>query len=123
MKRKFFTILLLGLNLVGIAQKIPSSVISILQSENSITITFNLPAYAIKDTSQFEPYGISEIFKYIDIDYFGIIDDIGYPQLPQLTIDLSIPHGSSDFQITSSNIETQIVTLNRKILKKIPISR
>ncbi len=116
MKRKIFILLILSINLVGFAQKTPSNVISILQSGNSITLTFNLPTYTIKDTSLYEPYGIAEIFKYIDIDYFGSIDDIGYPQLPQLTVDLSVPHGSSDFQVTSSNVVTQDVTVNRKIL-------
>ena len=116
MKRKIFILLILSINLVGFAQKTPSNVISILQSGNSITLTFNLPTYTIKDTSLYEPYGIAEIFKYIDIDYFGSIDDIGYPQLPQLTVDLSVLYGSSDFQVTSSNVVTQDVTVNRKIL-------
>ena len=121
MKRKFITsllicLLLFSINLKGFAQKIPSNVISISQSGNSITLSFNLPEYNLKDTSVLIPYGVSEVFKYIDIDNFGIIDDTGYPQLPQLTVDLSIPQGASNFQFTTSNTVTQNISLNRKFL-------
>jgi len=59
--------------------------INVTQNSNSIIINFNLPNYSIIDTSVFDIYGISELYKYIKIENFGIIDIIGLPQLPQLS--------------------------------------
>ena len=82
-----------------------TSPVSVSQSGNTITVSFTLPAYALKDTSVAGLYAnTSEIFKFIDLEGFGIIDDVGYPQLPQLTLDLNIPKNSS-----------KQVTLNRRI--------
>lgn len=116
MKRPFLVLGFFIISLLGLCQKTPSNIVSILQTGNSITVTFNLPDYVIKDTSLLNPYGISELYKYIDICHFGSIDDIGYPKLPQLTIDLAIPSGASDFVVSTSNVTTQLVTLNRKFL-------
>ncbi|MDX9845878.1 MAG: hypothetical protein RBT74_02755, partial [Tenuifilaceae bacterium] len=74
MKRPFLIIVLLTISLLGLCQKTPSNIASILQAGNSITVTFNLPDYVIKDTSLLNPYGISELYKYIDICHFGSID-------------------------------------------------
>jgi hypothetical protein len=115
MKRKLLTLLLLLISLTGFTQKNSSSIVSVSQSRNSITVSFNLPEYSISDTSVLKPYGISEAFKYIDIEQLGIIDDVGYPQLPQLTVDLSIPQGASNFRVTASNTVAQTVLINRKI--------
>ena len=120
MKRKIIISLLIcfiafSINLIGFAQN-NSNAVSISQIGNSITVTFNLPQYSIKDTSLLVPYGVSESFKYIDIENFGVIDDIGYPQLPQLTIDLSIPNGADNFNVVLSNVITETTTINKKIL-------
>jgi len=117
MRKKISIIfLLLSICLLGLSENVPSSIINITQNENSITIYFNLPNYTLRDTSVLDPYGISEIFKYISIDYFGTIDDIGYPQLPQLTFDLKVPDGSNDFQINASNQVVSTIAINRRFL-------
>lgn len=117
MKNTIYTVIsLLALSISGFTQDIPSSIISITQSGNSIIIDFALPSYSIKDTSVYEPYEITELYKSIDVEYFGNIDDIGYPQLPQLTLDLSVPYNSENFQVTVSNQVTQEITLNREYL-------
>ncbi|MCP4176903.1 MAG: T9SS type A sorting domain-containing protein [bacterium] len=110
-----FTILIVSY-LSAFSQKIPSSIFSVTQSGNNLIVTFNLPSYTVKDTSAYNPYGVSEVFKYIDIDYFGNIDDIGYPQLPQLTVDLAVPESASDFQVTTSNEVTQDLTINKRFI-------
>ena len=108
--------MLFSVNLTGFAQSLNSNIISISQAGNSITVIFNLPKYSIKDTSLLESYGVSEIFKYIEVENFGIIDDIGYPQLPQLSIALSVPKGATNFEVTTSNMQTYTETINREIL-------
>lgn len=116
MKRIYLILFFIASNLIIYSQELPSNVLSVSQSGNSLIVTFNLPSYAVKDTSINDPYGVSEIFKYLDIEYFGSIDDIGYPQLPQLTVDFNVPEGASNFQVTTSNQVTQNVTINRRFL-------
>lgn len=118
MKKIVFSITLLFFSIIGFSQQIPSNVISITQSGNSLIISFNLPNYTVNDTSLIASYGVSELFKHIDLDgdYFGNIDDIGYPQLPQLTFDLSIPDGAYNFQTNTSNAITQNLYINRRFL-------
>lgn len=117
MKRICLITILFAYNIIVCSQEIPSSILSIAQSGNNLVITFNLPSYTVRDTSIVDPYyGITEVFKYIDLDYFGNIDDIGYPQLPQLTVNLAVPEGSSNFQVTTSNQITQDLTINRRFL-------
>ncbi len=81
-------ILLFGSRQYTLAQT-PNS--SITQSGDTIIVDFTLPDYQIVDTSLFDPFGVTQIFKYINIDNFGIIDDLGFPELPQISIDLAIP--------------------------------
>lgn len=116
MKKIYFISLLIAWSLIANSQKIPSSILSVTQSGNSLTVTFNLPSYTVKDTSIYDPYSVSELFKFIDLDYFGNIDDIGYPQLSQLTVDYTVPEGASNFQLTTSNQVTQNLTINRRFL-------
>ena len=61
---------------------------------NGFTVSFTLPSYSLRDTTLTEFFNTSEIFKYVKLDDFGIIDDIGYPQLPQYSFDLHIPMGA-----------------------------
>ncbi|HAH23389.1 MAG TPA: hypothetical protein DCL77_06490 [Prolixibacteraceae bacterium] len=116
MKKIYSIIVLLIMNIWVYSQEIPQSIVSVSEAENQFTITFNLPNYIVKDTSLLSSYNIPEIFKYIDIDYFGNIDDIGYPELPQLTFDLKTPTQSSNFQISVSNQITQDITLNHRFM-------
>lgn len=119
MKRKILSLFILSLYLQSFSQNLPSNLISISEAKGSISITFNLPDYTTRDTSVLNPYGISEIFKYITLSYskyFGNINDIGYPELPQLTFDLWVPNGSTDFQITSSGQNIETITINRRFL-------
>ena len=121
MKQKFIFKLLVCLlfvliSLFGFTQNKNSNIVSVLQTENSIVVTFNLPKYNIKDTSLFITYGISEIFNTIEIENFGIIEDIGYPQLPQLTIALSLPEEVTNVNVVASNMKIYTEAINRKIL-------
>ena len=93
-----------------------TSPVSVSQSGNTITVSFTLPVYALKDTTVAGLYAnTSEVFKLIGLDGFGIIDDVGYPQLPQLTLDLNIPKNSSNYAVSVSGQVTQQITLNQRI--------
>lgn len=92
-----------------------SDIVTITQSGNSIIIDFDLPDYVLKDTSIYENYGINRTYKYVEIEDFGDITDIGYPELPQLTIDLAVPSNAYNFSISSSNLSTTTTYLSRKI--------
>ena len=88
-----------------IAQQNP---LIITPTTNGYSIEFNLPEYSVRDTALVELFSTTEVFNYIQIDEkFGITDNIGYPQLPQLTFDLPVAYRASNFQVSISNMITQ----------------
>jgi hypothetical protein len=93
------------------------SVLTISESRNQISVSFKLPSYEIIDTNLLTLYGITDNFNYIKVnDEFGIIDSVGFPELPQLTFDLQVPNNSSDFTISVVNSYTNEIYLNYKIM-------
>ena len=62
---------------------------------DGFTVSFSLPPYTLRNTTLTALFNTNEIFKYIQLDDFGIIDDVGYPQLPQYSFDLHVPAGAS----------------------------
>jgi hypothetical protein len=116
--------LLIGLTLTvfcvlfAFPQRISPEIISISETQDTITIDFNLPNYQVTDTNIYEVYGINQNFKFISVSYdlFGITWDVGYPCLPQLTINLSVPNGASNFLVSSSNLTIENLSLNYPIL-------
>ena len=93
-----------------------SSSIVVTPITDGFTVSFTLPSYTMRDTTLTEFFTTTEIFKYVKLDDLGIIDDIGYPQLPQYSFDLHIPAGASNFSVATSNQMTQVVNLNRRVL-------
>ena len=93
-----------------------SSPVEITPITDGFTVTFTLPAYTLRDTTLTEFFNTNEIFKYVKLDDFGIIYDIGYPMLPQYSFDLHVPYDASDFAVACSLQTTQTVGLNRRIL-------
>ena len=97
-----------------IAQQNP---LIITPTTNGYSIEFNLPEYSVRDTALVELFSTTEVFNYIQIDEkFGITDNIGYPQLPQLTFDLPVAYRASNFQVSVSNVVTQEIALYKRIL-------
>lgn len=92
-----------------------NEIVTYIQSNNSITANFTLPSYQIIDTNTYDTYGINQYYKYIKIDDFGILDDIGFPELPQYSIDFAIPENASNITVTSSNLYYNSITLDRRI--------
>jgi hypothetical protein len=92
-----------------------NGIVTYTQSGNTITVNFTLPTYQLVDTNTYALYGINQFYKYIKIDNFGILDDIGFPEIPQYSIDFAIPENATNITVASSNFVTTTSTLNRKI--------
>jgi hypothetical protein len=114
MKRSILLIFCFILLQTGYSQIIPSDVVEISERRNEFVVSFHLPGFEIKDTVL---EGDNNIFTHINIaDYFGIIDDIGYPQLPQLTFDLHIKGKPSEFKIELLKADIFHIDLKYSIL-------
>lgn len=81
------------------AQNRSVSVIS--QNNSSVVLDFTLTNYTIVDTVLNPNYNVNQTFSYIDIDDidYGIIDSIGWPQLPQLTCNVFLPYNATNITI------------------------
>ncbi len=90
--------------------------LKISNKTNGIQIDFTLPQYQIIDTSLFISYGINKTYKYIRVNSdFGIINDIGNPEIPQISFDVAVPVDASNFQIFVSDTDISYNTINEKI--------
>lgn len=110
-KRLFFLSLILNLVINSYSQ-----VTSITTIDDGFIIDFTLPDYTVKDTNMYEVYGINQTYLYVDIEQLGQMIDVGYPNLPQYTIDLQIPDGASQFSVNISNRITETKNLSNKII-------
>lgn len=113
---RLVAVLILTLNINLSAQDITPGVISLSQSGNLIIIDFQLPEYSIENINIYDEYGINQYYANIDIDNFGQVFDVGYPELPQLTVDLHVPEDATTFNVSTSNIQTETKYLSYKIM-------
>ena len=87
-------------------------------NNNSVNFDFYLPQYSVRDTTLPAGYGISNTFSYIQMndEDFGVIDSIGLPLLPQLTIDVHMPIGATNFSISLSSCQYSYFNVTNPIL-------
>lgn len=105
MKTRIYLILLLIVVSKGL-YSVQKESLKIVPISNGFSIEFTLPEYVIKDTTLVDLFSTTENFNYIQIsEEFGKTDNIGYPQLPQLTFDLAMPYRASNFQVSLNNAE------------------
>lgn len=94
-------------------------VVSITQNSNSISIHFKLPAYSIGEKTS-EVGNNPTLFNSInltDVDnVFGSIEDAGYPELPQITVDLQIPDNAVNINAQMTSITSSSMILSKKII-------
>ena len=85
---------------------------------NTIELKFNLPSYTVKDTVLPSEYGVSQKFSYIEMDddEYGIVDSVGFPLLPQLSIYINIPQNTTNFAVSLQNPQYQTIRIKRSIL-------
>lgn len=102
---------------LSIALKMQSQgVTTITTIDNGFIIDFTLPTYTINDSSLYESYGINETYSYINIPYLGKVEDEGYPNLPQHTLNFYLPENATTFNVVISNKVTQDITLSNMFL-------
>lgn len=111
-KKIVFVICILGITIkTGYTQ-----VTVVTGTTNSLIVDFTLPAYTIQDTSLLETFGINQLYSFVDIEDFGNLTDLGYPFLPQYTIDLFVPADATTYSVSQTNVVTENVNLTRKII-------
>lgn len=83
-----------------------------------IEIQFSLPEFYAKDTILPLEYGTPLTFSYIIVhnNSFGIIDSVGFPELPQLTIDINIPCNTDSYVIEASHCVYNTISLKNHVL-------
>lgn len=93
------------------------SCIEIASKQNQEQLIFTLPEYEIIDTSLYELFKINETFKYIKIDNeFGIVNDIGKPEIPQISFDIAIPSDAKNIEVKLINPVYKNRTLTDRLL-------
>lgn len=113
--RLYFCLFLLSFGTARISSQ--SNDLNITSLPNGFSIEYTLPEYSVRDTSFVNLINTTEIFNYIQInERYGTTDNLGYPQLPQLTFDLPVAYRASNFQVSISNMITQELVINRRIL-------
>ena len=104
--RLYFCLFLLSFGTARISSQ--SNDLNITSLPNGFSIEYTLPEYSARDTSFVNLINTTEIFNYIQInERYGTTDNLGYPQLPQLTFDLPVAYRASNFQVSISNMITQ----------------
>lgn len=108
--KAFWLVLLLQASAIGLAQ------VSCVNypRDNYIEVNFHLPDYRIIDSLPDSIYEHPYIYNYILVDNpeFGIIDSVGCPELPQLTINLNIPWNAHDVSFKILDIGSTVVELD-----------
>ncbi len=85
--------------------------------QNQEQIIFTLPQYKIIDTNLFEIFKVNESYKYIKIgDEFGIVNDVGKPEIPQISFDIAIPFDAENIEIKLKNPEYKSIFLYGRLL-------
>jgi hypothetical protein len=93
-----------------------SNIVSVSEEANTIKVSFILPAYSVQDAAVPEFYNNSTRFKSIVVKGFGVVGNVGFPELPQLTTDIHIPKESYDLSVSMSNAVTEIITLETPVV-------
>lgn len=86
-----------------------ASITEVETKSGSLIVDFELPNYVVKDTNLLESYSIDEDYTYIEAPEMGLISDLGYPQLPQRTVDVLVPDDATGFTVSVSNIQTTTI--------------
>jgi hypothetical protein len=100
---KVLLVLLFCTNINANAHNNSISVVS--QNNSCIIFDFTLSNYTVVDTLLNPNYNVNQTFSYIhiyDVNY-GIIDSLGWPQLPQLTFNTYLPYNATNITVSVSS--------------------
>ncbi len=90
--------------------------------DNTINLHFEMPDYDIFDTIVPDNLGIMRRFAYIHLNdnSFGAIDSVGFPYLPYLPINVSVPKNTSNYRITIDIFEVTSMSISDYLLPAQP---
>lgn len=116
MKKIYLTLLPLFLAVFCFSQKTEFKFVTIENNLDDVLISFDIPSYEIRDTSLLESYNVKGQFCYIHNDDFGVTNDIGYPYLPQYTMEINVPNNSYEYNISVLEPKYTAVSLKHDII-------
>lgn len=87
-------------------------------SSEEITFDFTLPTYDIIDTVLPVIFNNQTTFKYIRINnpYLGIIDSLGFPELPFISYNFEVPNSAHNIEITITDAIYETLYLVKHII-------
>ena len=98
----------------------PESVFVNTMDTTSINVLFQMPQFSVNDTVLPSEYNVSQVFSCIHVDdsSFGIIDSVGLPILPQLSINLHLPKNAYGISVSVQPTNMQTLNLSHPFLPK-----
>ncbi len=86
--------------------------------EQRIEILFHLPEYRVTDTVLPIQFGSTETFCRISLssNIYGIVDSIGFPELPQVTISINLPNNANSISYTITSSKTEYFPLMNRVV-------
>ena len=110
MKTKFFFLSVCLASILNVAH----AQVEVSTAATNISVSFALPKYSLRDTV-LSMYDTTKTFTSITVKDFGVAYMEGYPELPQLTVDLQIPKNAYNFLVVVSNMSTDTITVIKPI--------
>lgn len=88
------------------------------QNKKGIELDFSLPIYSIEDTILLSNYNENQVFSYIKVDNidYGITDSLGFPEMPQLTLNLRLPMNATNITVEFIPNKTDFIFIPHRIL-------
>lgn len=87
-------------------------------NQGRIDVAFVLPQYYVIDTILPLEYAIQDTFSYLVVenDIFDMMDSVGFPQIPRLTINLNVPFNATGFSASLHSEQTASFVVGRPLL-------
>lgn len=93
-----------------------SPIVRVSDTTNGFLIHFQMPNYTLKDTVLSTFFSTSETFSYFESEELGIVADVGYPLLPQHSLDLPLYASSNILSVEVREERTQVLSLTHRIV-------
>lgn len=117
MKKKCKVLIVALILCIGV-QAQNKGVTLINQDNTGIELDFTLPMYSIEDTILLSNYGENQVFSYIKVDNlnYGITDSLGFPEMPQLTLNLCLPMNATNITVEFIPNKIDSIFVSHRIL-------
>lgn len=86
--------------------------------EQRIEIHFHLPEFKVTDTVLPIQFGHTETFCHVSLNSnkYGIVDSVGFPELPQITVSINLPSNADSISYTIMSSKTENLPLFNKLV-------